>query len=68
MASSFKPVNVSGVIIKWILDFDDVLLIYILPANDEVVPKSNDIDAICQITVVAWKNLHLKIRKQLQNR
>ena len=56
MASPFKPANVSGVIIKWILDFDDVLLIYILPANDEVVPKSNDLDARCQITVVAWTN------------
>ena len=56
MASPFKPANVSGVIIKWILDFDDVLLIYILPANDEVVPNLNDLDAGCQITVVAWTN------------
>ena len=47
---------ISGVIIKWILNFDDVHLIYILSANDEVVPNSNDIDARCQITVVAWTN------------
>ena len=56
LANSFKPTNVSGVIIKWILDFDDVLLIYIFPANDEVVPKLNDLDARCQVTVVAWAN------------
>ena len=56
LANSFKPANVQGVIIKWILDFDDVLRIYILPANDEVVPKSNDLDARCQITVFAWTN------------
>ena len=53
LASPFKPANVLGVIIKWILDFDDVLLIYIFPTNDEVVPKSNDLDARFQIIVVA---------------